>query len=170
MKSAGRLSEFCAPHYSWIEQQIVPNLAEVWSRLDVPVWEEYSDAFQTCSTDLVNASHSTGKFLFLTFRPLFQLLFIIFRSLFKVLLEQGWTSLQKGALQAKAGIVWFYLFQRDLSRKEVLGEIGIVSCCVAGYYLRKWLKRQTYWARATRWVVNKKKHLMKVTIVICIVI
>eukprot|EP00980_Cylindrotheca_fusiformis_P031429 scaffold26363_cov113-Cylindrotheca_fusiformis.AAC.3 len=157
MKSAELLNEFVAPHYAWIEQ----NFAPLWSRLDFPGREEYSDAFQACSTDLVKASQSTGRFLFLTFRPIFQLLFIVLRSLFKVLLEKGWISLQKGAMQAKAGIIWFYIFQRSLTKKEVVGEIGIVSFCIAGYYLRKWLKRQTYWARAMRWVANKKKIMKK---------
>lgn len=159
MKSAELLNEFVAPHYAWIEQ----NFSQVWSRLDFPEWEEYSQAFHTCGSDLMHASQSTGKFFYLTFRPMFQLLFIVFRSLFTVLLEQGWMSLQKGAMQAKAGIIWFYLLQRELTRKEILGEIGIVSFCVAGYYLRKWIKRQTYWARATRWVASKKKVMMKVS-------
>jgi hypothetical protein len=94
---------------------------------------------------------------------LLQLLGKILHVLFQHLLEHGWISLQKGAMQAKAGIVWFYVFQQSLSRKEVLGEVGLVILCILGYYLRKWFQRQTYVARANRWYQQRKRKVTQVS-------
>jgi hypothetical protein len=163
------LNDLVAPHYAWLEQEVLPGVTAIYKEIDFASWEEYTESFQQCSADLIKSSQSTGKFLYLTFRPLCQVLLIfgywlwgISRILFKLLLEQGLISLQKGAIQAKTAIIWFYLFQRNLTRTEILGEIGLVVLVISGYYLRKWLKKQTYWERITKWITERKKKVYKV--------
>ena len=140
----------------------VNELVDLWGRLDIPEWSEYSQSFQQCSNDLIQSGQSTWKFIYLTFRPIVQLIFIVLQGLWAFLLKQGWISVQKGASQARTAIIWFYLFQRNLTKKEILGEFLLVGLCFAIYYFRKWLKKQTYWSRATLWASEKKKKLQKV--------
>ena len=138
------------------------GLFGVWNRLDVPEWKEYSTALKQCGSDFIQASKSSSKFVFLTLRPIVQLLLIIMQGLWFFLLKNGWISIQKGALQGKAAIKWSYKFHRSLSTQEILGEIAIIALCFAIYHFRKWLKKQTYWSRTTRWLRQKKRMLRKV--------
>ncbi|CAJ1955225.1 unnamed protein product [Cylindrotheca closterium] len=153
--------EIIAPYFAWVNKENFPYIVQVYGQLDIPFWDDYSESFHQSSTDVIQAFQSSFKFLDLTFRPFLQLLFIIFSGLFEVLLKQGLISLQKGSTQAKAGTIWFYNFQRSLTKEQVLGEIGIVGFFFGIYFLRKWLKRQTYWARATKWFSNQKKKVKK---------
>ena len=164
-----RIQEFIAPHSDWFQNEVLPPIVHLWERLDVPAWPIYRDAATACGKDLIQSSQSTGKLLFLTFRPiailswiLFQFLLDVGKVLFRLLLEQGWISLKKGALQVKAASIWFYHFQRSLSRTEVLAEVGVIVACILLYHLRKWLKRQTYVARATKWCREKKRRVVQV--------
>jgi hypothetical protein len=164
-----RIQELVAPHYDWFQCEVIPPVVDFWGRLDVPAWDIYSEAAQTCGHDFIQSSQSTLRLLYLTFRPiailswiLFQVLLDVGKVLFRHLLEKGWISLKKGALQVKAGSIWFYHLQRSLSRMEILGEFGVVAGCVLLYYLRKWLKRQTYVTRATKWCQQKKRHVIQV--------
>jgi hypothetical protein len=166
-----KIQEFVAPHYDWFQGEVVPPVVEFWHRLDVPAWDIYREAAHTCGKDFMQSSQSTWKLLYLTFRPiailswiLFQVLLGIGNIIFRLLLEKGWLSLRNGALQVKAGSIWFYQFQRSLSRTEVLGELGVIGLGVLFYYLRQWLKRQTYVTRATKWCHQKKRHVIKVRV------
>lgn len=154
--------EMIAPYFVWVNKENFPYVVNVYGQLDIPFWDDYTESFHHCASDLIKAFQSSSTFLVLTFRPLLQLLFIILRGLFELLLKNGLISLQKGSKQVKTGMIWFYNFQRSLSKEQVLGEIGIVVCIMGIYYLRKWLKRQTYWARATKCVSNQKKKIKKV--------
>eukprot|EP00526_Cylindrotheca_closterium_P004904 CAMPEP_0113609830 /NCGR_PEP_ID=MMETSP0017_2-20120614/4701_1 /TAXON_ID=2856 /ORGANISM="Cylindrotheca closterium" /LENGTH=615 /DNA_ID=CAMNT_0000518675 /DNA_START=111 /DNA_END=1958 /DNA_ORIENTATION=- /assembly_acc=CAM_ASM_000147 len=153
--------EIIAPYFAWVNKENFPYVAQVYGQLDIPFWDDYSEAFHQSSADLIQACQSSFKFLDLTLRPFLQLLFIILSGLFELLLKKGLISLQKGSEQAKAGIIWFYKFQRSLTKEQVLGEIGIVGCLFAIYFLRKWLKRQTYWTRGMKWVSNQKRKVKK---------
>lgn len=166
-----------APHYVWLRQELIPPAVEFWSRLDVPAWELYRAAFQECTADVIQSSKSSGYFLYLTFRPLAILGWVVLQFfwgvgqvLFRLLLEKGWISLQKGFQQAKIASVWFYRFQCSLSRNEILGEIAVIFVCVGLYYLRKWLKRQTYWKRVVLWCRRKKDRLIKVRVLLFIIV
>jgi hypothetical protein len=161
--------EIVAPHYAFLQEEVLPPAMEVWHRLDLPAWEIYSVAVRECASDVIQSTQSTGTVLYLTLRPFAILLWMLFQLschvgqiLFQLLLEKGWISLQKGAMQAKSAIVWFYLFQRSLSRTEVLGELGIGATMVLLYYLRRWFQRQTYVARATRVFKQKKRQILQV--------
>ena len=163
------VNEIVAPHYVWFENEFLPPVIMLWERLNVPSWDVYKVALTECFSDAMQASQSTWKLFYLTIRPFAILLWVFFefmlgigRIFFRLLLEKGWISLQKGTRQAKTGIIWFYHFQRSLSRTQLLGEAGIIAACILIYYLRKWLKRQTYVARATEWCKKQKKKLLQV--------
>lgn len=159
--------EIIAPYFAWVDKDNFPYVVRVYGQLDIPMWDDYSDAFRQSSADMIQAFQSSFKFLDLTFRPFLQLIFIVLSALFELLLKQGLISLQKGATQAKAGTIWFYKFQRSLTKEQLLGETGIVGCAFAIYFLRKWLKRQTYWARATKWISNQTDTVKKVRLMWC---
>ena len=164
MVSLDSIQALVAPQCAWLQEEILPPAIVFWDRLGVPEWDIYSDAFQECATDAIQAMQSTGHLLYLTFRPPAILFGIIFQFVGQLLLQKGWTSLQKGAIQAKVAIVWFYSFQRSLSRNEILGELGILALVVSLYYLRKWLKQQTYFERAVQKLREKKHQAVKVRI------
>lgn len=166
----GWVDAMVAPHYAWVQEEILPTVYEIWYQMDVPSWDVYSMAVQTWARDVAHGSQSTARLVYLTMKPIVVLVWIflqflggILKILFHHLLEKGWISVQKGALQAKAGMIWFYHFQRNLSRNELLGELAICLLLVLAYYLRKWLKRQTYWARFTKWYKMKKRRLIQVS-------
>jgi hypothetical protein len=159
-----------APPLAFLQQDLVPGVLDVWLKMQVPSYPLYQEAVQTCVSDAIQSTQSTTNLLYLTLRPVIlllgmalQLLGTILHILFQHLLEHGWHSLQKGAMQGKAAIVWFYIFQKSLSRKEVLGEVGLVIVGILGYYLRKWLKRQTYVARANKWYQQRKRKVTQVS-------
>jgi hypothetical protein len=163
------VQDIIAPQYDWFYTEVVPPVVELVQRLDIPEWSLYRAAVQECAADFLQSSQSTGKVWYLTMKPIailvwvfLQFLLEIGQILFQLFLEQGWISFKKGLRQAKAASVWFYGFQRSLSRTEVLGELGIVVLCVVLYYLRRWLKRQTYWARATKYYREKKRKAVQV--------
>jgi len=161
MVSLDSIQALVAPQCAWLQEEILPPAIVFWDRLGVPEWDIYSDAFQECATDAIQAMQSTGHLLYLTFRPPAILFGIIFQFVGQLLLQKGWTSLQKGAIQAKVAIVWFYSFQRSLSRNEILGELGMLALVVSLYYLRKWLKQQTYFERAVQKLREKKHQAVK---------
>ena len=118
------MEDMIVPQYEYFQSEIlprlgqaVPQLGDVWERMDVPPWEIYSVALRQCGSDVVVASQSTFRVAYLTFKPFAILLWIVGQFIFHVLhilgqvfLSQGWVSLQKGLVQAKAGIIWFYVF------------------------------------------------------------
>jgi hypothetical protein len=167
--STGMIQEFVEPHFLWFQEEIIPHFDDLWARMDVPTFEIYSTALTKCTSDIAQSSQSTFRLLYLTGRPIAVFLYILLQLfgqlchiLFQHLLAHGWTSVQKGAMQAKAGIAWFYVFQRSLSRKEILGEVALCALLVVGYYLRKWLNRQTYVSRATKWYKQRKQKVIQV--------
>jgi hypothetical protein len=171
------MKDVVSPQLEWFQAemvpmlgQVLPQLGDVWHRMDVPTWEVYSPALKECSRDMVVASQSTWKLLVLTLRPLCILIGIILQFLWMVLqilaqhlLAQGWVSLQKGLMQGKAAVIWLYLFQRSLTWQEVLGEVTIGITLVALYYFRKWLQRQTYYDRMQRWYRKKRRQFVRVS-------
>ena len=171
------MEDWIVPQYQYFQSEIaprlgqaIPQLGDVYERMDVPAWEMYSVALKQCGSDVAVATQSTFNVAYMTMKPFAILIWIIGEFLFhvlhilsKLLLSQGLVSLQKGLMQAKAGIIWLYLFQRSLSKEEVLGEIAIGAILVALYYFRKWLKRQTYYERATRWYRQKKRTVFQVS-------
>jgi hypothetical protein len=164
------VQELLAPPLAFLQQDLVPGAIEVWEKLQVPPYPIYQQAVHSCVSDVMQSTQSTTHLLYLTLRPVLLLLWMclqvmgtIMHILFQHLLEHGWISLQKGAMQAKAGIVWFCVFQQSLSRKEVLGEVGLVILSILGYYLRKWFQRQTYVARANRWYQQRKRKVTQVS-------
>ena len=163
------VQDLLAPPLAFLHQDLLPGVTGVWLKMQVPPYPMYQLAIQTCVSDVVQSTQSTTHLMYLTLRPfilllgmILQLVGTILHILFQHLLEHGWKSLQKGAMQAKAGAVWFYIFQRSLTRKEVLAEVGLVVLGILGYYLRKWLKRQTYVARANKWYQQRKRKVTKV--------
>jgi hypothetical protein len=156
------IRDFADRQVAWFAEQVAPPIADLWERLDVPEYRIYKDALRDFSRDSWEALKSTYRLLFLTLRPICILLWIILQFLWRNLLEHGGRSLQHGFQQLKYASVVFWKFQRSLSRTELLGEAGIVATLVAAYYFRKWLKRQTYWARTVRWYRGKKEQMVQV--------
>ena len=154
--------DFADRQYLWFSQQVAPPIAALWTRLDVPEYAVYKHAVYDFSRDSWKATKSSYHLLVLTFRPVCILLWIILQFLWRNLLEHGGRSLQHGFQQLKYASIAFWKFQCSLTRTELLGEAGIVATLVAAYYFRKWLKRQTYWARATRWYRHKKEQVVQV--------
>ena len=159
-----KLQTVVAPHYERFQNEIVPPVLIFWNRLDVPDFQDYRLAAKTCGKDIIKSTKSTWAFLYLTCKPLVILTWIIVQAMwqcsrvvFQLLFEQAWISLKKGGRQLKSASIWFVKFQRSLSTKQILIELGLVGLCVVLYYVRQWLKRQTYVARATEWV-REKKH------------
>jgi hypothetical protein len=141
------VQDIIAPQYDWFYTEVVPPVVELVQRLDIPEWSLYRAAVQECAADFLQSSQSTGKVWYLTMKPIailvwvfLQFLLEIGQILFQLFLEQGWISFKKG----------------------LLGELGIVVLCVVLYYLRRWLKRQTYWARATKYYRQKKRKAVQV--------
>ena len=165
------------PHYAWFQsdvvpqmEKVVPELMNVWDQMDVPAWDVYSVAMKNWGADIVNVSQSTGQLAWLTFKPIFvllsilgQLLFRVANLLFQLLLAKAFVSLQHTLMQAKAAIIWLYFFQVSLSKEEIMVEIAICGSMVLLYYFRQWLRRQTYYARATRWYRRKKRAVFSVS-------
>jgi hypothetical protein len=149
-------------YYTRFADDVLPPIVELWIRLEVPEWSTYQGAMAVCAKDVWYATQSSYRLLALTFRPSIILTWIIGQFLFKNLLDHGGRSLQKGAIQIKVASIWFYHFQRSLSWIEILGEVTVIIICIAMYYFRKWLKRQTYWARAVRWYKGKKDQVVQV--------
>lgn len=149
-------------YYTRFADDVLPPIIELWTRLEVPEWSTYRDALVACGRDVWYATQSSYRLIVLTFRPLLILTWIVGQFLFRNLLDHGARSVQKGAIQVKVASIWFYRFQRSLSWTEVLGEVTIIFICIAAYYFRKWLKRQTYWARAVRWYKGKKEQVVQV--------
>lgn len=159
---AGVARDFVVSQSARFSKDVLPPLVDVWNRLQVPDWPVYREALRGCAYDVWQASQSTFFLLAMTLRPLLILIWIVGQFLFRNLLEHGGRSLQKGAIQAKTALIWFYHFQRSLTWTEILGEATIVLVCVAAYFLRKWLRRQTYWARTVRWYKGKKERALLV--------
>jgi hypothetical protein len=157
--------DFVSNLYSWYSESVWPPVVEFWERLDVPEYNLYKQAVQTCVHDAWKASQSTFRLLQLTFRPLLILLWILLKFLWRNLLEHGGKSLQKGTRQLKFALIALYRFQLSLNSMEVLGEVGLIVLCVALYYFRKWLQRQTYWSRTVQWYRGKKAKCVQVRIV-----
>jgi hypothetical protein len=160
--AAAMAHDLVVSYYNRFSEDILPPLVGIWNRLEVPEWSIYREALGVCGRDVWYATQSTYRLLVLTFRPLLILAWIVAQFLFRNLLEHGGRSLQKGAVQAKTAVIWFYHFQRSLSWTEILGEVTVILIGVAVYYFRKWLKRQTYWARAVRWYKGKKEQAVQV--------
>jgi hypothetical protein len=154
--------DFVLNLYSWCSESIWLPVVDLWGQLDAPEYQLYKQAVQTCAYDSWRASQSTVTLLQLTFRPLLILLWIILKFLWRNLLEHGGNSLQKGAWQLKSALVALYKFQLSLNSMEVLGEVGLIAFCVALYYFRKWLQRQTYWSRLVQWYHGKKAKCVQV--------
>ena len=154
----------------YCQLELWPRAIATWHRLDVPSWDIYHPALQQCVSDIWKASQSTAELSYLTLRP-FAILFMmlmeglweIAKVLFRVLLSQGWIHIKKGMIQLKAAAIWFYHFQTSLSRMELLGEVVLIGTLVGFYYAYKWLRRQTYWQRFTRWYSEKKQRAIEVS-------
>ena len=171
------MEDLIVPQYEYFQSEIAPRLAQavpqvgdVWEQMDVPPWAIYSTALRQCGSDIFVAGQSTFKVAYITLKPLAILLWVVGQFLFhvlhilaRVLFAQGFVSLQKGLMQAKAGIVWFYVFQRSLSKEEIIGEIAIGTLLVLSYYSWQWMKRQTYVTRLAGWYRKKKKKVIDVS-------
>lgn len=147
---------------TWFSEDILPPLMDLWGRLDVPQWELYREALHTCLIDCGRAAHSSSQLVYLTMRPLCILLWIFLQLLWRNLLEHGGRSLQKGAAQAKVAAIWFWKFQRSLTYMQLLGEVILMATFVGLYYLHRWLRKQTYWVRFTKWSRIKKEQAVQV--------
>ena len=163
------VQEVFSSHANWVVYEALPATRELYDRLQVPTWSEYSLAIKTSLKDFYNVSQSAWKVLYLTFRPMVILALIVLqvvatlgRFLFQNLLAHGWISLQKGATQAKTGLLLFYRFQSSLTRYELLGEIGLCITIVCLYYLRRWFQQQTYIAKAAQWYRRHKRKTIQV--------
>ncbi len=146
-----------------------PSTIAGWQRLDVPTWDVFNPALQECVSDLWKASQSTVQLSYLTLRPVAILglmilegLWEVAQVLFRVLLSQGWIQLKKGCKQLRAAAIWIYHFQMSLSRMELLGEVALVAAMIGLYYFYRWIRRQTYWQRFTKWYIEKKQRSMEV--------
>jgi hypothetical protein len=142
--------------------ELAPTLWEIYVRLDVPEWDVYRNAVIGCAADAYKAAHSAGHLLAITVRPILILAYIVGQFLFRNLLEHGGRSLREGAVQLRFASIWMYRFQRSLTWTEILGEVIVVTACVALYHFRRWLQRQTYWARAVRWYRGRKERAIQV--------
>jgi hypothetical protein len=157
--------------FQYWQDELWPSAMSVWSRLDIPAWDEYQPVLRECGVDVWKAGRSTAQLSVLTLRPIAILCWMILevvwevaQVLFRVLLSQGWIQLKKGLIQLKAAAIWFYHFQMSLSRTEILGEVALVGFAVGLYYLYRWIRRQTYWQRFMKWFADKKQGAIEVRV------
>jgi hypothetical protein len=156
-------------YYIYLSNDILPLSKELWYRLDVPEYNIYQNAFKECAFDFIKSFQSSYNLWYLTLKPFAILGWIVIQNLYTLMLEHGGRSIQKTAIQAKHAMIWLYHFQLSLTKTEILGEIGIIFLCIGLYFLRRWLKQQTYWKRITGWTKVKKNRFIKVCH-ICIII
>ena len=55
MVSLDSIQALVAPQCAWLQEEILPPAIVFWDRLGVPEWDIYSDAFQECATDAIQA-------------------------------------------------------------------------------------------------------------------
>jgi len=139
----------------------LPWCSEVATRLELPAWDSYRDAWAVCTRDILKASSSAYHLSYLTLKPIAILLWIVLGQLWKFVLEHGGRSLHTGAVHLKLACVHFYRFQMSLNGTQLLGEAGVLLMCVGLYYFRKWLQKQTYWAKFVKWYKAKKRRLIQ---------
>ena len=139
----------------------LPWCSEVAIRLKLPAWDLYRDAWAVCTRDIVKASSSVYHLSYLTLKPVAILLWILIGQFWKFVLEHGGRSLHAGAIHLKLACIHFYRFQMSLNKTQLFGEASFVLVCVGLYYLRRWLLKQTYYARLVDWTNAKKRRLIK---------
>eukprot|EP00531_Pseudo-nitzschia_arenysensis_P014801 CAMPEP_0116136768 /NCGR_PEP_ID=MMETSP0329-20121206/11905_1 /TAXON_ID=697910 /ORGANISM="Pseudo-nitzschia arenysensis, Strain B593" /LENGTH=624 /DNA_ID=CAMNT_0003631667 /DNA_START=28 /DNA_END=1902 /DNA_ORIENTATION=- len=137
----------------------LPWCSEFAARLELPAWELYREAWGICTRDILKAWSSAYRVSYLTLKPIAILLWIILGHVWKFILENGGRSLHTIAIHLKLACIHFIRFQMSLNQTQLLGEAGLIAMCVGIYYFRKWLQRQTYWAKFVGWYRTKKRRI-----------
>ena len=145
---------------------LLPWCSSVATTLELPAWDSYSNAMANCANDAIAAAGSSYRLGYLTLKPVLILCWMVLGWVWKFVLEHGGNSLKTGAIHFRSACVHFYLFQRSLNGTQLLGEACLVAVCVGLFYLRKWLQRQTYWAKLVRSYRDKKARLVRVSRVV----
>lgn len=163
-----------------------PNLADVSYRLslkiheaiayfEIPALHEVTNSFQIAWKDSILAFQSTSHFLRITFRPLLILLALISRYVYIVLeilarhtVHHAYIGMKESLHQLKIGTKEFIRFQRSLPRFWIGVELGICALLIAGYLLRRFIKKRRYVERVEAWYLKKKRMAQKVIFTIFI--
>mmetsp|Transcript_26845 Transcript_26845/g.58891 ORF Transcript_26845/g.58891 Transcript_26845/m.58891 type:complete len:661 (+) Transcript_26845:488-2470(+) len=132
-------------------------------RLEIQEWAVYQTALHASAMDSWKALVSTYQIWYLILRPFAILSWIVVQHAGRFLGEHGGKSLQSLAIQTKNFAIWWIHFQLSLNRTQLLGEAGLVGLFVGLYFLRKWLQKQTYWARVVSWYKAKKRVAIQST-------
>ena len=140
---------------------ILPWCTQMAERLELPAWNLYRDAWAICTRDVLQASSSVYNLSYLTLKPILLLVWILLGHLWRFLLEHGGRSLHKAAIHLKMASIHFYRFQISLNKTQILGEAALLAMCVGLYYLRKWLLKQTYWAKFQKWYKLQKRKTIR---------
>lgn len=140
--------------------------------LELPSLLEISESFQSCRSDVFQASKSTYQFFLLFLRPLYLLTFILLKHLYHALAVIGkhtlyhfYIGFQRFLRHLYWGSVEFIQFQRSLSAFGVCVELGVIGFITAVFLLRRIIRKRRYVERAKRWYENKKWKMQRVSFV-----
>mmetsp|Transcript_17480 Transcript_17480/g.48270 ORF Transcript_17480/g.48270 Transcript_17480/m.48270 type:complete len:639 (-) Transcript_17480:386-2302(-) len=139
----------------------LPWYEKVLVRLEIQEWAVYYTALHACTKDSWKALVSTYQLWYLILRPPTIVAWIVLQHTGRFVGEHGGKSLQSLAIQTKNLAIWCVRFQLSLNKVQLLGEAGFVAMVVGLYYLRKWLQRQTYWARMVTYYKAKKRTAIR---------
>mmetsp|Transcript_1012 Transcript_1012/g.1489 ORF Transcript_1012/g.1489 Transcript_1012/m.1489 type:complete len:843 (-) Transcript_1012:30-2558(-) len=130
-----------------------------WEYLQVPSFDEYTEAWKNTLWFSWKALYSIGLLAFLIVRPWWLLMRATVQYLWTNLLWN--VLLKKSVLQLRYGLTVAIQFQLSLTKRQVVLEIIGLGICVLLYLLRRYIQKQAYVQRLKRWYTTKQRRLLK---------
>jgi hypothetical protein len=148
---------------------VVRRIHDFFENLQLPSRTEYRQAWCNVVRDVWMAAHSVHALSCLALRPFMLLLWLVsqkvyicLKFLFRQLFQGVWVSLWKGLEQAtwcsKKLVAWQYSLTSTQSKMEV----GAIVVLLLLFSLRRYLQKQGYIQRVSRWYQIKKRIAIKV--------
>ncbi len=143
--------------------------------LQLPSRTEYWHAWRNVARDVWMAAQSVRALSFLTLRPLVLLLWLVLQRvyiclkfLFRHLFQGLYVSLWKGLEQAKWCARRLVAWQYSLTSTQIKMELSAVIILLLLFSLRRYIQKQGYVQRVSRWYQTKKRYAIKVSDVVCL--
>lgn len=148
----------------------VRRMHDLFEYLQLPSRSEYWQAWRNVVRDVWMAAQSLNALSYLTLRPLVLLLWLVsqkvyicLKFLFRHLFQGLWVSLWKGVEQAKWCSKKLVAWQYSLTSAQIKMELGAIMVLLLLFSLRRYIQKQGYVQRVSRWYHTKKRNAIKVS-------